>query len=134
LHRHLVLVLTAALSAAALVPTAAHAGTVSATSHHVAAYRGSAYNRVDITATAAPGERNTITLRRTPDAKVEVADATAPLTAGAGCTATATGVICGTGIASAQFSATVTLGDGDDTLNASDVSTLTADGGEGNDT
>jgi hypothetical protein len=130
--------LLAATILLALTPAAANAATVSATYEHVPGYRGSSSTRANITVAAAPGERNAIRIARPGSGLPVITDAGAPLTAGAGCLATVSGITCPPppGMDSSLESVVlVDAGDGDDTVSVDGTGYLSAtiDGGPGDD-
>jgi hypothetical protein len=90
-----------------------------------------------VTVAAAPGEANRVTASATGEEgrswTVRVADAGAPLRAGAGCAASAPGEVTCSGELAA-VSLVVALGDGHDTLAVTTPTRTRADGGEGDDT
>lgn len=84
--------------------------------------------------TAAPGESNTVVVQLSATALV-FADATAPITAGAGCTAQPDGSASCPLPASTELSTlTLTLGDGDDRATLSGMLGAAISGGAGDDT
>lgn len=131
--RHLLVATAAAL----LLPAAsAHAATVTLTTHAHVADREADY-AVEVAIAAAPGERNDVTASWTRgETVVRVADASAPLQAGAGCQAAADGAIAcaiSTPTSPSSVTAKAALGDGDDRLTITGDLSGDADGGPGDD-
>jgi hypothetical protein len=122
---------TLSVLAALALPAAAHAATVTATYEYIPGYRGSGNEQGTVTIVAAPGERNAITISA--DRGLDVADAGAPLTAGPGCAATATGVTCTDPAGQPAWSGSVDVGDGDDAVTTTVAGSFTVRGGDGDD-
>ncbi len=102
----------AAIAATILAPAAAPAATVAVRTSIEGGFKGPEVTVFHLDYSAEPGERNGPTVSREADGRIAVADATAPLTPGAGCIAADGRVTCSGGLSTATFR----LGDGDDRL------------------